>query len=147
MEGNKMKVGFTGTRLGLSGNQTKKLINLLKAGTNFTDFIHGDCVGADEDAAELARKQKLKLICCPPTKDEYRAFVKSDIMIEPASYLTRNRTIVDMADYMIACPANDSNMGGTWYTIRCAQEQDKNLIVIMPDGEIRATGPKFRPDI
>jgi len=50
-----MKVGFTGTQAGLTPKQKLELRSLLMDyRDDITEFHHGDCIGADADAHEIA---------------------------------------------------------------------------------------------
>jgi hypothetical protein len=137
------KVGFTGTRFGMTDKQKETVARLLdKIGGTF--FHHGDCVGADEEAAGIAGLLGYKLICHPPIKDEHRAYTKgNDYVLKPKSHFARNRDIVDETDILIGCPQYDEpitkqTMGGTAYTVNYSRKQSKPSIVVSPDGVARA---------
>ena len=92
-------------------------------------------MGADEQAELLARGLGYVTVAHPPTNPHLRAYTTSDITLDPADYLVRNRAIVDAADVMIACPDGPERLrSGTWATIRYARKVGKDLCVIGPDG-------------
>jgi hypothetical protein len=129
-----MKLGFTGTRDGITNIQLKSLewwLDLLK----FKAIInHGDCYGADKECHNLAIKLNYYIIIHPPTREQYRAHCKGNEEREPKSYLERNRNIVDNCKLLIATPKNRIETGGTWFTINYAREIGKRLVIIYPDG-------------
>lgn len=129
-------VGFTGTQLGMTGQQLEafrlKLIELA-----CTEFHHGDCIGADAQAWEIARSLELRTICHPPKREIKRANTyPNDETRAPHDYLVRNRHIVEESDFLVACPAQMTEQlrSGTWATIREARRQGKVVYVILPNG-------------
>ena len=85
-----MKVGFTGTQAGLTPKQKLELRSLLTDyRDDITEFHHGDCIGADADAHEIAA-EILGVECIfihPPEDDKKRAFCKSPHIARPRPYL------------------------------------------------------------
>jgi hypothetical protein len=133
-------VGFTGTRAVLTDFQQKRLLELLlflrsKGGTS---FHHGDCIGADAIAHDLAVRAGFEdIVIHPPTDSRYRAHChncppKGISFRAPAPYLTRNHHIVDDSTVIIACPKGDEiQHSGTWSTVRYARES-RYLYIIYP---------------
>lgn len=106
----------------------------------FTHFHHGDCIGADSQAAGLAKQLGFILICHPghpkdKTDTKYRAFTKfNDEVLEAKPFITRDHDIVDSADKMIATPAGEEQVrSGTWTTVRYAKKKEKDIRIIMPE--------------
>ena len=131
-----MKVGITGTRMGMNEHQfagvQELLTKLYEAGA---EFHHGDCVGVDAEAAVLAKELGYKIIGHPgPGEDGLRAFVECDESKEPASHFKRNRTIVDECDVLIVVPLQNEHQsrGGTWYTHDYAVKTEKQFTVFYP---------------
>ena len=92
-----MKIGFTGTRHGMTEAQRGSLRSLLgDAG----EFHHGDCIGADAQAHDIARDLGLEVVVHPPKVDTMRAWKTSDSdrIREPKPFLARNRDIVRETD-------------------------------------------------
>lgn len=132
-----IRVGFTGTRVGMSKSQQQTLRSLWSSGLNDTEvwMHHGDCVGADAEAHDMAVAVGYKTAAHPPTEDRFRAFKKADVEYAPYAYLVRNKHIVDMVEQMFACPRGPHELhSGTWSTIRYARRIGKPITVIGPDG-------------
>jgi hypothetical protein len=131
-----MHIGMTGARDGMTQEQKyafEKLLCAAKAGT----LHHGDCVGADADAHDLARSISLKVVVHPPEKDELRAFKEGDEMREEKGYFARNRDIVNESEALFGTPRTMlETKGGTWYTINYGKKRGKPVRIIYPDGSI-----------
>ena len=131
-------VGFTGTRTGMTKAQREAVQRELAADGKdapVIEFHHGDCVGADAQAHEIAVESKISVFLHPPTGDKLRAFCESDFAYVPKPYLDRNKDIVNDTDYMLACPRGEETVrSGTWATIRYAVSKGKLVLIIYPDG-------------
>lgn len=117
-----MRVGFTGTRKGMTGLQQQQVVDTLGmfrdvAGARRAraEFHHGGAVGADSQAAAQARCFGFYIVCYPAGTDPLR----------------RNRDIVAACDILIAAPETDTEerRSGTWSTIRYART--KGIPVVM----------------
>lgn len=130
-------IGFTGTRNGMTNVQMGTLDSLLRD-MQPEVFHHGDCVGADAEAATITDLLGwgIRVVCHPPIDEKDRAFTRADETREPKTYFARNRDIVDECDLLIGASfgPTEHSSGGTWYTIRYAQKVGKPVIVIWPDG-------------
>lgn len=128
-----MKVGFTGTRKGMSKCQKKELLDRLLF-LNPIEFHHGDCLGADAEAHSIVREHfpATKIIIHPPSNPKDRAFCKGDRTYLPVEYLERNKEIVNSVNVMIATPKTDKEelRSGTWATIRFAWKVDRTIIIL-----------------
>ena len=127
-----MKVGFTGTQHGMSDYQKEQLVVMLKI-LNATELHHGDCIGADAEAHEAAKRLGLVIVVHPPDKDSKRAFVThADEWRPPLPYLVRNREIVDSTQVLIAAPMTDNMKirSGTWATWRYARTRGKDTRIL-----------------
>jgi hypothetical protein len=133
----RVKVGFTGTQIGLTYFQSIKLLELLQK-VYGESFSHGDCQGADFHAHMIAMECKYKTIIHPPLSDSKRAFCYGHTMLPPKEYLDRNKDIVDSTDFLVACPREKEEQlrSGTWSTVRYAVKRNKTVQIIYPDGEI-----------
>ena len=132
-----MIFGFTGTRDGMTeaqGAALRALLLDLKEADN--EFHHGDCVGADAQAHDIAASLGFFIVVHPPMSGSKRAY-KSGGVVRPAlPYLCRNREIVWAASVLIATPKEDAEVrrSGTWSTVRFAQKTSVPLYIIYPNG-------------
>lgn len=135
-----MKIGFTGTRRGLAELQAHTLRRTLRDARmwNATDFHHGDCVGADFEATEIAAGLGYYIVSHPPLKGGSRAWGFAHLELPAKDYLDRDRDIVDATDVLVACPrtAHEERRSGTWYTIRYARQLGRAVMIIRPDGAV-----------
>ncbi len=136
-----MTVGFTGTAEGLTPGQDHRLFLVLIYYYQIRShkvFRHGDCIGSDDQAATWASHIGYKVWGHPPINEKKRAFNKATKLWEPAQdYLTRDRTIVDKSEVLVATPSGFEELrrSGTWYTVRYARQVELPLrIIIWPDG-------------
>ena len=127
-----MRIGFTGSQKGMSTFQKHELPRILKL-KDATEFVFGDCIGSDIEAARIALFEGiLQFSVYPQNKDtRKRAWFlnpEKDIIRENGKWtninglldnkeviysirwfpaeppLSRNMRIVDSCDYVIACP-------------------------------------------
>lgn len=134
-------IGFTGTHKGMTDKQKRELKDVLLLWHDaYSDnctivFHHGDCIGADAEAHDIAWMLGYVIEIHPPIRSKFRAFKNGDYCFKPKPYLERNRDIVDYADdELIACPSSEKEVlrSGTWSTVRYARKQDKKVTIIMP---------------
>ncbi len=132
-----MKVGFTGTRSGMTETQRDKITALLRE-LSATELHHGDCIGADADAHHIAQALGIPIIIHPPSDPKARAFCEGATKTHPSkAYLTRNKTIVEQTDALVAAPYGpEQRRSGTWATIRHARKLKRSCYVVMRDGEL-----------
>jgi hypothetical protein len=132
-----MKIGFTGTQKGLTGRQKAEVFRLavsLQKG----EFHHGDCIGADFQAAGIFSGQGWHLVMHPPvdgTKRVWAASILPHIVVHEAKpYLDRNRDIVNSCELLIACPdsVTEKLRSGTWSTVRYARKIGREIVIIYP---------------
>ncbi len=131
-----MNVGFTGTRSGMTDAQKATFGNVL-AEFSPALFTHGDCVGADADAHQIAVQLDVPVEIRPCNFPSMRAHCEGAAVVHPiTTAFTRNRAIVDSCDLLIATPVTNEEQerGGTWYTIRYARKKGRKTIIIPPDG-------------
>ncbi|HKZ40932.1 MAG TPA: hypothetical protein VJ044_08205 [Candidatus Hodarchaeales archaeon] len=130
------KVGFTGTSKGMTDAQKFTVAWLLSKSPK--ELHHGDCIGADKDAHELARTNLVRIVGHPPIKSSNRACCEFDEKREPKPYLDRNHDIVDETEVLIACTDStvEAIRSGTWSTIRYARRLGRIILIVYPDGRI-----------
>jgi len=131
-------VGFTGTRSGMTPQQ-KSLVREALRGAD--EAHHGDCIGADEQFHELARREGVDVVIHPPSDAKQRAWCQGAIRVEQAKpYLDRNKDIVQASTVLVGTPKElyEPQPGrgqGTWSTIRYARNRSVRRRVFMPDGK------------
>lgn len=134
-----MSIGFTGTQIGMTHAQNDRCQRLLKDLDNNQQFHHGDCVGADAEAAFHAHRFGYFVVCHPPLIEAKRAFTNNyNEKRHPDEYIARNHAIVDESDVLIACPQENTEQlrSGTWATVRYARKTGKRIFIIYPDGVV-----------
>ena len=130
-----MKVGFTGTRRGMTLSQklaVRELLLLLQPEA----VQHGDCVGADADFHEIATGLGLLVQIRPCNLSNQRAFCHGIVIANEKPPLERNKDIVFDTNLLIACPggATEELRSGTWATMRYTRKYSKPLYLVWPDG-------------
>ena len=133
------KVGFTGTREGMTSEQKEKVSEIFED-MNVVELHHGACEGADEQAHELCSDSAIHI---HPGVDQngnprWRSACceDGDVVYGEGPYLERNKGIVDAVEVLIACPKGfeEEHRSGTWHTVRYCSEQGKPCIIVYPDG-------------
>lgn len=145
-----LRLGFTGSHLGMIQAQAMKVLGLL-SNTKWKEFHHGDCVGADAETHDMIRKIKrnITIIGHPPDDPKARAFKRCDMTHPVKPYLVRNHDIVDATDLLIGAPGSFLHVmrSGTWATLRYAAKQQRPLIIITPRGSMLTELPKQAEDV
>lgn len=132
------RIGFTGTRNGMSDAQRAWLPSVFPPGT---PLHHGGCVGADAEthafAYELAPDTDAVTVH-PPINPRLRMPYDPRALWLPAKdYLDRDRDIVDASTLLLATPDGPRRRGsGTWYTIDYAVSVKCPVLVCYPDGTV-----------
>lgn len=136
-----MRIGFTGTRYGLTVEQMESLADLFTLfvrQTGVAELHHGDCVGSDEQAHYLAQYFMVPVVVHPPLDSVLRAWCQgAGATRVTQAYLTRNQSIVDDTDVLIATPREFGPVprSGTWATVGYARRIGRPVFIINPDGE------------
>lgn len=134
-----MRGGFTGTRNPITGEQYDWLWKELHE-TDYSEWHHGACVGADEASHYAAWNAGLSIVVHPPENDRLRMLYDPRATWLPAKpYLVRNRDIVDATDWLIALPDGpERQQSGTWSTVRYAVKIGRPVTICYPDGRIES---------
>lgn len=145
-----MKVGFTGTRKGMTDAQHSALADWIDAHPSMAEFHHGDCVGADaESHVAVLCWSRAHIFVHPPVDDSLAATCAGGARVTRLprkTYFARNRDIVDACDVLLACPMEKwttlPNRGGTAYTVGYARKCGKLVVIFWPDGTVSEEGGK-----
>lgn len=138
-----IKVGFTGSQFGMNQAQAVNVYTLLSSWRDpscINEFHHGDCIGADNQAHQIAQYLGYETHVHPPIDERKRAFsCDGDRHYIAQDYITRNHIIVEMTDRLIATPreVEEALRSGTWATYRYAKKCGKKIWLILPDGIIK----------
>lgn len=134
-----MDVGFTGTQRGMTPHQMAVVRDILRT-LGGGEFHHGDCIGADSQAHDIALDCGYLPILHPPNDPKKRAWreVPSHLMRSERAYLVRNRHIVDETKWLIAAPGEPEEQlrSGTWSTVRYAKRRGKKIALVLPNGRV-----------
>jgi len=131
-----MKIGFTGTRQGMTEAQAATFKEIIYS-LNVAEFHHGDCIGADMDAHNIVSGY-CDIIIHPPINPKYRAFCKANKLLSEKEYKIRNCDIINNSDIVIGIPCKEYEVirSGTWHALRYARKIKKPIIIIWPAGNI-----------
>lgn len=134
-----MKVGFTGTQAGMTAEQRLAFARLLQS-LQASEFHHGDCIGSDAQAHQIAQLLKVPALhIWPPLANAKRAFMKGATLHAAAGYIERNHSIVASVDVLVGAPrlqGKEEQRSGTWATIRQARRTHKPIFIVWPNGEV-----------
>jgi hypothetical protein len=130
-------IGFAGTRLGMTSDQMGALREVL-APLRQAVLHHGDAIGADAEAHDIALTLGWKAVIHPPINETWRAHKVASEERPAKPYLVRNRDIVDETELLVAAPAKAAEhlQSGTWATVRYARRLGRPVLVVLPDGKI-----------
>lgn len=140
-----LKIGFTGTRDGMTFRQYNAFCDLMyMLSCTADEYHHGDSLGADDEFHSwilMYDNRPITIVIHPPNNSHKRAFCRFSgnlIVREEKPYLDRNRDIVAETDILVATPKEyvEVQRSGTWATIREARRQRKPVYIVYPDGEI-----------
>jgi hypothetical protein len=126
-------VGFTGTQRGMTPNQ----LSVVRFYLDPYEWVHhGDCIGADAQFHQAARRKGHPVDRHPPDNPSKRAFCDFDRDNREKPYLDRNHDIVDASSFMIVAPGEmqEQLRSGTWATFRYARKTGTKWVVVFPDG-------------
>lgn len=134
-----MKIGFTGTRFGMSNMQFAFVLRaMIEARPK--EAHHGACIGADKQFHDIAMSQLVPVIVHPGVNKFGSCNTRAECLYYKESrpekyFISRDKDIVDETDFLIACPQSRIyTTGGTWATIRHAIKTHRDCVIIYPDG-------------
>jgi hypothetical protein len=135
-----MRIGFSGSRSGLSEAQRGVLTGLLRQYGPGDWFIHGGEKHADMEAHFLARNQLMRVRVWPSDLPGTQGDFPDAREIMPAMPpLKRNSYIVvDNLDHLYACPKDEVEVlrSGTWSVVRRCRRQLVDHSIILRDGHV-----------
>jgi len=131
-----MRIGFTGTRKGMTNyqkNEVNKILLMNSLNGDQLIFHHGGCDGADDEFHLIACKYG-QVIVHPGDTKQGKKYYDNYITKLVKPYLERNKDIVNESDLLIACPKSfkEEMRSGTWATIRYAKKIGKNIMIVYP---------------
>lgn len=120
-----MRIGFTGTRKGMSASQQEQLhavLDWMWLGREGREFHHGGAVGADTQACDIADRWSSVVFVPHLANGAYSS----------GALLKRNRDIVASSDVLIAAPESDREelRSGTWATVRYARQRGIPVVML-----------------
>lgn len=147
-----LRIGFTGTRNGMTKQQKEVIEDLLlkcqAVSSEQGVAIDGVCVGSDTDFNKLAKEALYHTKGYPghsmknPTDLTFRGDGEYDELEESDTHFARNRRIVNDTNVLFATPYSNNldGPGGTNFTISYARKRNKPVYVVYPDGETEFFG-------
>jgi hypothetical protein len=134
-------ISFTGTRDGMTTSQAARVgLLLFKAFEPGDEFHHGDCIGADDEAARIAKGIGYLVVAHPGSLEHARAHSPAnDLELEPKHPLDRNDDLVLVATtHLIAAPKETREVlrSGTWATIRRGRKRGLVVPIVGPAGSL-----------
>jgi len=139
-----MKIGFTGTRNGLTPAQRAQVkLELDRRAGQIEQAHHGGCCGGDEEFHELLHwtgvvaPGKIHVHWCD-LEGHQSAAVRGDrqaYWYAERPPLSRNRDIACAVDLLIVAPKNYRwSRSGTWATYNYAVKVGVPVLIVFPDG-------------
>lgn len=140
-----MKLGYTGTRRGMTISQwgtIQDLMTELWVPGKRNEWHDGDAIGGDDQAHKSAEMLKSRfsteLHGHPCNKPDQRAFNDFDFLHEIKAPLVRNRDMVNVTETFLAAPYEYKNVprgSGTWATIRYCAQVERVTWLVWPNGK------------
>ncbi|MCE9557115.1 MAG: hypothetical protein K8T91_27525 [Planctomycetes bacterium] len=139
----RLRIGFTGSRKGLTDEQRVALSLELqeqaqKSPDKELEVHHGDAIGADAEFHEICQKLSIRVVLHPPVVQHERAHCSDAADCRPAAHFSeQSESIVNSTELLIAAPNGWKEQlrgSGTWMTIRRARKAAKTIVLCYPDG-------------
>lgn len=131
-----MILGITGTREGPTEEQQAVMAEYI---SDAEQVLHGDCVGVDETAHNMAKASGVPVKRYPPTNPRLRAYCDdAEETHRQLPYLERNKRIVAACDFLLVVPNTfeEQVRSGTWSTRRWADRTGTAYVIVYPDGKV-----------
>lgn len=127
-----MIIGFTGTRKGMTERQKAHLWEYLDRYCD--EFHHGDCIGADAEAHDIAWDLGIRVVIHPCDLETQRAYKIGSVTLPVKPPLERNKDIVEACELLLAAPSTTEEelRSGTWATIRYAKRCGIRGFILKP---------------
>lgn len=141
-----IKLGFTGTQVGMNENQREQLYIWMKEHQTNIDYIyHGGCVGADKQFDDMARALRLGFwITIYPSNilEKQAPFSNAKFGHAPLPPLVRNKIIVALSNILLVAPMGMKEIlrSGTWSTVRYMRALKRQIVIFYPDGSVVPEG-------
>ena len=139
----RFRIGFTGTRKGLTPDQVAALSlelkeQLEKHPGHEIQVHHGDAIGADQQFHDACRVMGFRIVIHPATNQRERAFCKGATDVRPPTdFASQSDAILTATQLLIAAPdgmKERARGSGTWMTVRKARKAGKTIVICYPDG-------------
>lgn len=132
------RIAFTGTRKGMTPAQIEVVTKFIHWCAPHGIF-HGGCKGADEQLHQMALEMGIPVVVYPSDKKEWWGNWKgAKVVKDPMPSLERNKIMVDRTTLLVAAPFEyiEQPRGGTWCTMRYAQQQQRIVEIAWRDGGV-----------
>jgi hypothetical protein len=134
-------VAFTGTQKGMTFAQKIRVEWLLRmfAERGLSQVLHfGDCIGADQQTADIATSFGYHLVAHPSTATHKVGNHFAHERYVAAPPLARNAQMLAMSEILIAAPETKQEIqrSGTWSTIRRARATHMEFYILYSDGNV-----------
>jgi hypothetical protein len=127
-------VGVSGSKGGLTAYQSSMLAAMMWELGPDDELHHGDCVGTDATAHDLALALGCRVFVHPPDRDVFRAFCVGTVTLPVETYRQRNHDIVRAVEVLWAFPEGPEwsyRRSGAWMTVRIARKAGVPVIVVL----------------
>lgn len=136
-----MKLGFTGTRKGMTDDQLDTLYAWLMFCKDEVEEVHfGLCRGSDAQFYHmlLAVKPDAYIVGHPCDLIDQQVILPCDELRPVEASIRRNHDIVDEVDTMLATPETFKNVlrSGTYSCLRYAAAVNRDLNIVLPNGRM-----------
>ena len=139
-------IGFTGSRYGMSAQQSMIVEKLLEDFDNFNNNIttahNGGCVGADEQFEAMCDKLQIPSVRWPANDVQMKWVSRKEpkpntTIMKATPHDERNARIVYNSTRLIATPNSVFHpRSGTWQTIHKAIDEGRRVYIVLVNGMV-----------